>query len=139
MRERGLCAAVIAVAAAGLCGCAGGPDPDLAGPSYPDVQQGKTLDIQVVRDETRIRLTNTTVTPYSDVRLWVNRWYSKPVENFGVGQTLDLSLWDFRDEHGEAFEAGGFFATRRPERLVLAQLQVNEELYGLVVAARGEE
>jgi hypothetical protein len=120
-------------------GCANGPKPALAGPEYPDRRQGPTLDIQVVREDTIIRLTNTTVKSYSNARLWVNRWYSKPVERFDVGQTLSLSLWDFRDEYGESFEAGGFFATRKPDRLVQAQLEVGDELYGLVVVGRGEE
>jgi hypothetical protein len=124
---------------AALPACARGPNPDLAGPTYPLIDQGKTLDIQVVRDETIIRLTNTTVRPFADARLWINRWYSLPIERFDVGQTLELSLWDFRDEHGEAFEAGGFFATRRPDRLVLAQLQQGEELLGLVVVGARED
>jgi len=106
---------------------------------YPERRQGQTLDIQIVRDETIIRMTNTTVKPFVNARMWVNRWYSKPIEKFDVGQTLELSLWDFRDEHGEAFEAGGFFATRKPDRLVLAQLEVGEELFGMVVVGRGGE
>ncbi|MFN7020462.1 MAG: hypothetical protein ACK4WH_03935 [Phycisphaerales bacterium] len=120
-------------------GCSSGPNPDLAGPTYPDIVQGRTLDIQVIRDETIIRLTNTTVKSYKDARLWINRWYSKPVESFEVGQTLELSLWDFRDEHGEAFQAGGFFAMRRPTPLAQAQLEVGDEILGLVVVEPGEQ
>lgn len=122
---------------AGLGGCATGPDESRAGPAYPAMDQEQTLDIQVVRDETVITLTNTTVMPFKDARLWLNRWYSHPVDRFDVGQTLELSLWEFYDEFGEPFEAGGFFATRRPDRLVLAQLEADGELYGLVVVARG--
>lgn len=134
---RFLCALCVPVVCVG--GCSTGPNPDLAGPGYPAVVQGEMLDVQVVREETVIRLTNTTVRPYKDARLWVNRWYSLPIPMFDVGQTLELSLWDFRDEHGEAFEAGGFFATRKPERLVQAQLEAGEKVYGLVVVARGED
>lgn len=126
-------AGLLAGAAAALAGCAHGPNPDLAGPSYPELAQTATLDIQVVRHETDIRLTNTTASSYKSCRLWLNRWYSRPIERLDVGQTLTLSLWDFHDEYGESFEAGGFFATRRPEKLVLAQLETGGELLGLVV------
>lgn len=119
--------------AAALVGCSHGPNPDLAGPSYPAKEQVGTLDIQVVRRDTEIRLTNTTASAYGSSRLWLNRWYSKPIERFDVGQTLTLSLWDFHDEYGESFEAGGFFATRRPEKLVLAQLDSGGEVLGLIV------
>jgi len=122
-----------------LASCAHRPNAALAGPEYPDRNQAKTLDIQVVRDETTIRLTNTTARGFGPSRMWVNRWYSKAIEKLDVGQTLELDLWEFRDQYGEPFQAGGFFATRKPERLVLAQLQTGEDVYGLVVVGRAEE
>lgn len=118
---------------AAVARCSQGPNADLAGPSYPERPQATTLDIQVVRDQTTIRLTNTTARSYGSSRLWINRWYSQPIERFDVGQTLKLSLWDFRDEYGESFQAGGFFATRKPEKLVLAQLESGGEMLGLIV------
>lgn len=123
---------------AGMGGCASGPDANHAGPGYPATDQGDTLDIQVVRDSTVIRLTNTTARSFGPSRLWVNRWFSRGIDRFEVGQTLELSLWDFRDQYGESFRAGGFFSTRKPEQLVLAQLQSGDELFGLVVVNRGE-
>lgn len=134
----------VTLTAATLCGsamvgCRSGASPELAGPEYPDdTIQAKTLDIQVVRSETVIRLTNTTARSFGKSVLWMNRWYSHPIEKLGVGETLELSLWDFRDENGEAFRAGGFFATRRPDRLVQAQLQTEGTMFGLVVV-KGEE
>lgn len=130
--------AVLSLAAT-MGGCSQGPNPSLAGPTYPERSQAKTLDIQVVRNETEIRLTNTTARSYRSSRLWINRWYSKPIERFDVGQTLKLSLWDFRDEYGEAFQAGGFFATRKPEKLVLAQLESGDEMLGLIVVEAATE
>jgi hypothetical protein len=129
---------VAALTLLSAAGCSQGPNPALAGPPYSERQQGKTLDIQVVRDETVIRLTNTTARAFGESRLWVNRWYSLPIKKFAVGQTLELNLGDFRDEYGEAFQAGGFFATKKPERLVLAQLDTGDQLLGLVVVNRGE-
>lgn len=130
--------ALAAASAVALEGCASGPDPSRAGPEYPAIEPGATLDIQVVRESTVIRLTNTTARSYEDGRLWVNRWYSRPIGRFEVGETLELSLWDFRDQYGEPFQAGGFFSTRKPDKLVIAQLQTGDQLLGLVVVNRGE-
>ena len=143
-RSNGLCrlgfAAGVAVALGCVMGgCRTGADPSLAGPAYPDDKaQGQTLDIQVVRTDTRISLTNTTARSFGPSRLWMNRWYSRAIDGLGVGQTLELSLWDFRDENGEMFRAGGFFATRRPDRLVQAQIETDGQVLGLVVV-KGEE
>jgi hypothetical protein len=141
VRRRAITVAFLAAAAA-AAGCASRADPNLAsggGVEYPERPQSTTLNIQVVRDETVIRLTNTTARAFGPSRLWINRWYSRPIEKFDVGQTLELSLWDFRDQYGEPFEAGGFFAVRKPYRLSQAQLDTGDELLGLIVVARGEE
>ena len=134
-----LCYPALVAAMCLLASCAQGPNAALAGPEYPDRSQSKTLDIQVVRDETIIRLTNTTARGFGPSRLWVNRWYSKAVDKLDVGQSLELNLWDFRDQYGAPFQAGGFFATRKPEKLVLAQLATENEVFGLVVVGRGQD
>lgn len=135
---------LVAAAALGTAGCHSGSDVETAGPVYPDaVLQSRVLDVQVVRDDTVITMTNTTARGFGPSRLWVNGWYSLEIEGFAVGQTLKLSLHDFQDRYGTAFRAGGFWATRRPERLVLAQIEPLDaeprELIGLVVVGRGEE
>ncbi len=122
-----------------LCACQGDrarehSDVDLTTrPVYEDNRaQISVLDIQVIRDSTRITLTNTTARAYGESRLWINRWYSLDIDGFDVGQTLDLSLADFKDRYGEPFRAGGFFATRRPDQLAQAQLETDGQLFGLV-------
>lgn len=140
-RRRVFAVAILGVMAA-AAGCASRADPNLAsggGVEYPERAQASTLNIQVVRDETVIRMTNTTARAFGPSRIWINRWYSRAIDRFDVGQTLELSLWDFRDQYGEPFEAGGFFAVRKPYRLSQAQLDTGEELLGLIVVARGEE
>lgn len=128
------------LAAMTLAGCQSGPSAAATGPAYPEEKaQTTTLDIQVVRDETRISLTNTTARAFGKSRLWINRWFSRDIEQFDVGQTLEFDLTEFRDQYGESFRAGGFFATKKPERLVLAQLETADTLVGLVVVARAEE
>ena len=56
--------------------------------------------------------------------LWINKSHRKALDAWGVGQTITLDLEDFRDEFGESFHAGGFFAREKPELLVLAELEV---------------
>lgn len=110
--------------------------------SFPALKQSKTLDIQVVRDGTHIRLSNTTATPFGRSRLWLNRRFSMAIESWAIGQTLDLPLSDFRDEFGERFRAGGFFAAEAPDTIVQAQIQTPLEptsdaaLLGLIVVPR---
>lgn len=131
-------------AAVVLGGCTSGSRVDAGLPEYPiELRQTKVLDVQVVRDDTHITMTNTTARSIGKARMWVNGWYSHDIEGFGVGESLTLSLFDFKDAYGTPFRAGGFFATERPDRLVLAQLEPLDveprELLGLVVVGRGDE
>jgi hypothetical protein len=140
----GLVACGIAGAIA-LGGCTQtGSRVDAGLPEYPaELRQTTVLNIQVVRDDTDITMTNTTARAVGKARLWVNKWFSREIEGLAVGETVTLNLYDFRDPYGTQFRAGGFFATERPDRLVLAQLEPLEveprELLGLVVVGRSEE
>lgn len=100
--------------------------------------QSETLDVQVIRGpETRITMTNTTARGFGPSTLWINGRFSRPIMGFQAGQTLSLDLYDFRDEFGERFRAGGFFATKAPEKVMHAQLETlidgDTQLLGLVV------
>lgn len=121
------------------------PAPDITyARGYPaQLRQGETLDIQVVRDGTTIRITNTSATALGPGTLWVNRWYSRPIDGLGVGEAVTLPLGEFRDEFGEAFRAGGFFASEDADIVVLTQYETTQApygtvLYGLVVVGGGE-
>jgi hypothetical protein len=128
-----LCASVVIAAA----GCTTSRDPALAGPEYPESKsQAQTLDIQVVRTPTSIAITNTTARAYGHSTLWVNRWYSREIPSLGVGETIELPLKSFRDQYGEAFRAGGFFATRKPQRVQQVQLETADGLVGLVAVGK---
>jgi hypothetical protein len=112
----------------------------IAGPGYPEgLAQAETLDVQVVRDETHITFTNTSARAIGPGTVWVNRFFAKNIGRVEVGDTLTLDLRDFRNEFGERFRAGGFFATERPKDVVQVQVRENgaQELLGLVVV-RGE-
>ena len=106
---------------------------------YPaQLPQSEVLDIQVIREpQTTITLTNTTAKSFGPSTLWLNACFGRPIEGMLPGQTLSLSLKEFRDEFGDRFRAGGFFATKAPEVLVQAQLETivdgQSMLYGLIV------
>ena len=109
------------------------------GPPYPEVvEQGEVFDIQVFRDVTALRFTNTTTMDFGPSVVWLNKRYSLPIPGLASGQTAELDLREFVDQFGETFRAGGFFAQRDPAPVVLAQLETagadgEPVLYGLIV------
>lgn len=128
--------ATLTTGAIGLAGCQFfGTDiqPDKGQPMPESLAQGEVLDIQVYRNVTKLELTNTTARSFAAGTLWVNERWSQPVEALEPGESLTLDLKQFYDEFGEPFRAGGFFATRDPDRVVLAQLETGGTLYGLIV------
>ena len=121
-----------------VSGCTVSRDMTHARPYPGSLAQQGNVNIQVVRQTTTVELTNTTARAYGPSTLWLNGRFSRPIEELKVGQTLTLSMKEFRDEHGDAFRHGGFFATETPDRLVLAQIETKDaegkpELIGLVV------
>lgn len=120
-----------------LGACAVKQDPALAGPEYPEAKtQSRTLDIQVVRTQTTIQLTNTTARAFGKSRLWLNRWYSAEIPALAVGQSIELRQDSFRDQYGEAFRGGGFFATRKPQKINLVQLETEDGMVGLIAVGK---
>lgn len=109
------------------------------GPAYPQtVKQGEVLDVQVFRDVTTLRFTNTTTRDFGPCTVWLNKRYSLPIEGFNSGQTIELDLTAFVDEFGDTYRAGGFFAQRDPAPVVLAQIETSDAegkpvLLGMVV------
>lgn len=104
-----------------------------AGASYPlDKKQTETVDIQVIREETSITFTNTTARRLPPATMWINGQYSAPIGALEVGETRTLDLASFRNEFGESFRAGGFFATSPPDVVVQVQLELEDRMVGLV-------
>lgn len=144
--RRALAAACLNVAACLMtlaAGCSSTPTPVPYARTYPpDLKQIATLDVQVYRSVHHIELTNTTARSFGPSTLWLNQWYSRPIDGFASGQTLRFPLSDFRDEFSDPIREGGFFATEKPEKVVLAQLETKEGdatiLLGLIVI-KGEE
>ncbi|MCZ6834648.1 MAG: hypothetical protein O7G85_02645 [Planctomycetota bacterium] len=110
-------------------------DSQLATRSYPlTLHSTDTIDVQVFRDDQTIELVNATARSYRDFDLWINQRYMRHVDELIAGQTLIISLWDFYDERGDRFNAGGFWRTREPHRVRLVEIQprANLPLVGLV-------
>ena len=115
--------ALLPLAAFVLAACHAPATIDERQPYPAELQQAATLDVQVVRDETHITMTNTTARDFGPSTLWLNQWYSREIEGFAPGQTLRLHLADFEDKFGDAFRAGGFFATDIPQQIALVQIE----------------
>ncbi|MEM1424258.1 MAG: hypothetical protein AAGH64_09665 [Planctomycetota bacterium] len=120
-----------------LAGCGGGAP--FEGRAYPAGVSVETLDVQVERDETELRLTNTSARDFGPATLWVNAGFSHPIDGFAIGESLTIDLGAFVDEYGNRFRSGGFFATRQPHDVVLAEIEDGSDgaRYGLIVV-RGE-
>ncbi|MEC9373119.1 MAG: hypothetical protein VYC34_04715 [Planctomycetota bacterium] len=124
-------------AAAALCAAAGcGSKTRVEAPRYNDsAERLATLDIQVrMEDDSQIvAMTNTTAQEFGRSRLWLNGWFSREIEGLEVGESLRLPVRSFRNEFGEPMRAGGFFSTKAPDPLVLAELQTDAGLHRLIV------
>lgn len=138
---------MLAAALLALPACHSGPDARAYATPYPmALKQDRTLDIQVVRREQRVTMTNTTAINFGPSRLWLNRRFSLPIEEWKIGQTLDFHLSRFVDEFGETFRPGGFFAAEAPDTIVQAQIETPRtqgvmaevKMMGLVVVAPTE-
>ncbi len=110
--------------------------PAAATAPYPfELHRADNVAIQVFRDETEIEIVNGTAQSFENATLWLNQRYARPLSSLPAGSSLRMSLWDFRDEWGGLFNAGGIWATQDPTPLRLVQIQVDETspLVGLVV------
>ena len=109
--------------------------PELATRAYPREQHTSNVaDMQVFRRGTDIEIVNSTATSYSDFDLWVNQRYVLPMKSLPAGATRRVSLWDFFDEYGERFYAGGLFRAypATPVRMVEIQAAEGQPMIGLV-------
>lgn len=133
---------VAGAAAALTVGCARTTNnPDWATRSYPtSLHRPVTVDMQVFRRDTEIEIVNSTARSYQDFDLWVNQRYVRHVDSLPAGKSIRLSLWEFHDDLGDVFNAGGFFRTYDPTpvRLVEIQPKPDQLLIGLVTI-RAEE
>jgi len=133
---------MMALAALMQAGCARKTyDPKWATRPYPSaLHTVNTADMQVFRKGTDIEIVNSTAHSYADFDLWINQRYVRHVDALPAGESVRLSLWDFKDEYGDRFYAGGFFRAREAQvvRLVEIEPGADQPMVGLV-AIRSEE
>jgi hypothetical protein len=113
---------------AAIAGCSTTAPVDYARPYPKELPPGPVVDVQVFRREKTLEFTNTTGASLGPGTLWLNRRFSRPIkEPIGVGQSVAIPLTEFRDEFGDAFKPGGFWATENPDAVALCQLEVPRE------------
>lgn len=134
LRILGACAAI--ASSSWILGCRTWSEVDYAKEFPSNARILETINIQVVREGTSIALTNTTANAIPPSTLWLNKWFSRPVDRIEVGQTVRFNLRDFRDLYSEPFRAGGFWATDQGDPLVSAHIDWGNGLVGLVVVNR---
>lgn len=134
LKVLGACAATALVAP--VSGCRTWGEVDYAKEFPANARILETINVQVVREGTTLTLTNTTASAIPPSTLWLNKWFSRPVDRIEVGQTVRFNLRDFRDLYSEPFRAGGFWATDQGDPLVSAHIDWGDGLVGLVVVNR---
>lgn len=139
-RSRSCTTAAAIVASAFLAACNAPRVQTLDGRAYPgDVAQAEVLDVQLFQEPQSVRFTNTTARPLGPGWVWLNGWYSAPLERVEIGGSVEIPLRAFRDEFGQRPRAGGFWAARDAVDVVLAQVERTNsasgapELVGLVI------
>ncbi|HEX8877589.1 MAG TPA: hypothetical protein VF777_12635 [Phycisphaerales bacterium] len=116
------------LAAATLAGCGSIAPVDYARPYPKELPPGPVLDVQVFRRDKTLEFTNTTGSALGPGTLWLNRRFSRPVkEPIGVGQSVAILLTEFRDEFGDPFKPGGFWASENPDSVALCQLEITPD------------
>ena len=126
-------AVIVALMSIPACGPA---TSSYARPFPTTLQQTSTIDVQAQRFETQLRITNTSPRALGAGTVWVNSQWAYPLDGLEIGETVSLPLGRFLNEYSERFRSGGFFASERPDTLMLVQFEPAEnpenELIGLV-------
>ncbi len=135
------CLAILGASFALLASCHGSMnDPSWATQPFPKtLHTTQTDDMQVFRDDTDLQIVNTSPQSYSDFNLWINQRYVQHVNSLPAGGTITVSLWEFYDEYGDRFNAGGFFRAYEPTPVRMVQIQPKEDgakLRGLITIRR---
>ncbi|MCA9292782.1 MAG: hypothetical protein KDA20_03090 [Phycisphaerales bacterium] len=133
-RFGGLLAVVAGVCVLGGCSSTA---PAFEVSTYPaGLGQQVLTEATVERSGVVMRVTNGSSMALGPGTMWVNQEFSHPVGVLDAGTAVDFDLSAFRNEFGERFRAGGFWATEKPKLLSLVQIKPDGNggsLIGLVV------
>ncbi len=92
--------------------------------------------MQVFRDGPILTMTNTSPATLGPGLLWINAAYSIEIDPIPSGERVTIDLRECLNEFGQPFRGGGFFATERPDDVVLAEIETDEGMLGLKVTTR---
>lgn len=102
-------------------------DPAYATRPYPfQLHTTDTVAIQVFRDGAHLEIVNSTDRNWGESTIWINQQFAHDVDGLAPGQRLTFDLFEFRNDIGERFNAGGWFRTRQPTPVRLVELQPGE-------------
>lgn len=129
-------ASALILAVSGACSCGSTPSGG-EWPVYPGPAQGPVVNVQAFRDGPTLSFTNTSGRTLGPGLIWINAGYSTPIGAVEAGERASVDLNNCQNEFGQAFRGGGFFATERPDDVVLAQIEDEHGgLIGLIVTTR---
>ncbi len=134
MWRGGMALCALACAGAWLGACAAGTldvRREMPFPAKP-VRAGP-VDVQLIVGDREGEFTNSTARPIEGATLWLNAWFGARLAPVAPGQSVRVPLTAFADENGGSVRGGGFWARARQEVIVLAELEMEDRLYGLVV------
>lgn len=80
------------------------------------------LNIVVKQHHTRVIITNREPIVYRDFQLWLNQQYAVIVKQLNVGQSMQLPLSAFTNEHGESFPLGSILAIDKRGRVYQSEI-----------------
>ncbi|MFP4145675.1 MAG: hypothetical protein ACLFV3_11085 [Phycisphaeraceae bacterium] len=128
---------------AGLVGCADRTPAlsdelvrELAELSWPeDAQLGPALELTAARDDDAVEIANRSEQEFSDVQLWLNRQYVRPLPGFAPGERRRFRLDTFVNSFREPFPTGGLLTPEKARPVLMAHLYdpATDTLYPLTV------
>jgi hypothetical protein len=99
---------------------------EIAGPDDTMFRKVRIAAIQVFQANVEITIVNATPVTYTDITVWINQRYACPLDALPAGERRTLSLWEFFDQWGQRFPAGGLWRTVEPEPIYLVEFQLDE-------------
>lgn len=126
----------LVLSGAAFSGCSSGTAAHGTGAYPPGLAQQVVAEATVERAGTVMRIWNGSGMALGPGTMWVNQEFSHSIGAIESGASVELDLSAFRNEFGERFRAGGFWATEKPKRLGLVQVKPDGNggsLLGLVV------
>jgi len=96
---------------------------EIAGPDGETTREVQVADVQIHPGDTTITIVNASPVSYEPATVWVNQRYALTLDRLAAGETTTVSLWEFFDQWGQRYPAGGFWRTVDPVPVLLVEIQ----------------